>query len=217
MHMRHGLMFGFCSLGSMAACGHTLAPAPTTMAEDDRKVLIGQPCTTIPSVAPEGGAGLRQVFVEVARVPASVSLAPGARHVEHPVEVEGVLSLLARDEVATPVPWERCPTPGCRDLERRTLTVTPHLLDAAADGLRIDLALTGTGSEHGAVARVSIASRDQESTLVDLRGTSDEAPLRMIVTPYLLDGEHDMKKLLACKTAAAQGARRTDTRSSVSQ
>ena len=150
-----------------------------------------------------GGRGERRVFVEIGAQTPSAG----------PAEAWTSAHLLAKEGQLAAIPWQR----DQRKLDEGALgelTVLPHLSDVAPGYVRLDLAIRNTpGARHesepqaqSAAVKTTLILKDQQ-TIVLKTETSAGTPSRtLLVTPYIIRNDRDLKRLLQCKLKARNSA-----------
>ena len=139
----------------------------------------------------------------------------GARHLG---------GMLAANDVVTKMPWGECGDvsgASCKDAELWNLAVTPHLADARSTEVRMELTLEPAPPldtpkeawqipEHRGV-RTTVVVQDQTPIVLRLNpAIARTAPGRgwlLLVTPYLIRRDEDLRRLFECRMANANRAR----------
>jgi hypothetical protein len=134
-------------------------------------------------------------------------------------------AMLAANEVVTKMPWDDCRSvsgASCEDSERWDLTVTPHLTDARSTEVRMELTIVpkpplGTPKEAWQIpehprAQTTIVVQDQTPIVLGLdpaiSRTAQGRAWTLLVTPYIVRRDEDLRRLVECRTANANRALR---------
>lgn len=187
----------------IVGCGATTQP-PAATATSARRALIAQPCAQAPAKQEAGEGGYGRVFIQAAQVVASDLNDPLASWlVDHAVNAPSVMSFVAARDVPTTVSWNRCLDMECTSSEPWALTVTPALPARASDAV----VLTVQSRRDRDAQERKLETRNQQPVVVDLDGPADGA-LTLVVTPYLIGDDEDLRRLAECKsTAGGHGPR----------
>jgi hypothetical protein len=166
-----------------------------------------------------------RVFLEVAQLvgdvggplPISSAAAPPTPFDDPRFEVPRVANVIATSDVASTLAWDTpsaTSTPA-HEPQRWDLRLTPHLETSASGPLRLELDLApapplGTPPEtwiipeHRRVRTTVVLGEQQPVVLALPRGAGASGPSLMVVTPYFIREEADLRRLFQCKMRAAK-------------
>lgn len=199
-----------CSRPCPAASASPAAPA---VASAPRRGIARQ--CPMPTKGPTPGAPAK-VFVEVAQVEGTLGAPPARPASAGPpslsallddprLEVPRVGHVMAALEAAATIAWDVAPPPAApgrprADVERWDLTLTPH---AIGPGRARTPKEAWHVPEHRAV-KTTLDIDDQQTVVLGFPpGAAPGRPSVVVVTPYLLRDDDDMRQLFACKLQAA--------------
>jgi putative intracellular protease/amidase len=200
------LMLGVVALGlGVCACAHD--PAPPGSSLPGFTARLGQRCAALSNTRRPPKEGLDRVFVEVAPVNAADVREPLAEWLQaHPVVVDSVSGVLAKNHETVRLPRSRCEGERCASGMPSQLALTPQLPKEAGQPLRLALQIaTGTNMQH----EVAIETRDQESVAVAIATPGTALAHQLIITPYLVGGDEEMASLLQCRRQRSTDASQT--------
>lgn len=218
--MRSGSRVCLFTLGLLlAACHPQAGQAPSTAAAHASRPQIAQRCPEL--LVPRAAASAPvKIFVEVAQVvgdiadplarsPASAPLNP----FDDPrLQVPRVAHVIVTNDVASTLAWDTPgPTPAlANEPQRWDLRVTPHLDTPDSGPLRLELDLApapplGTPPENWSIpehrrVHTTVVIGEQQPVVLGLpRGAGAPGPSLMVVTPYFIREEADLRRLFQCK------------------
>lgn len=201
------------------ACHPQAERAPSTAPARASRPQIAQRCPEL-LVSRPGGSGSPRVFLEVAQLvgdvgdalPTSSTPPPPSPFDDPRLEVPRVAHVLATSDVASMLAWDTPDPPPTRTSEpqRWDLRLTPHLETPASGPLRLELDLApapplGTAPEewsvpeHRRVHTTVVIGEQQPVVLALPRGAGAVGPSLMVVTPYFIREEADLRRLFQCK------------------
>jgi hypothetical protein len=187
----------------VVGCGggaSTLPPAAT--AANVKRALIAQPCAELPG-DPQAAHG--RVFIQAAQVVSSDLQEPlDAWLGEHPVGIASVVSFMADKDVPTTVSWNRCLDEACAGSEPWHLVVTPELPPSASGPVRLTVQLSHEQGSQSSAQSATLETRSQKPVAIELVG-AEAASWSLVVTPYLIGDDEDLRRLAACKSSAVGG------------
>lgn len=197
MSLRMWLAASSVVIAGCGASASTLPPAAT--AGNVKRELIAQPCAQLPG---DQQAGYARVFIQAAQVVSSDLREPlDAWLVEHPVGIASVVSFVADKDAPTTVSWSRCLDEACAEAEPWRMVVTPALPASASGPVRLTVQLRGErGSQSGAQS-ATLETRSQKPVAIELVG-AEAASWSLVVTPYLIGDDEDLRLLATCKSNA---------------
>jgi hypothetical protein len=222
----------FCALcvGALmsiaAGCGRPAPPSqPASGTPAARPRGIALRCPMPAKGSPSGAPDPKRVFLEVAQVDGGLpapSPSPGpappslSALLDDPrVDVPRVGGIMATIEAPATLPWDTlsaAPGRPCEAVERWDLTLTPRV--AGPGRVKLAIALEparppGTPPEawqvpaHRAV-KTEVEVQDQQTTVLGMpRVGASSRPSVVVVTPYFLRDDDDLRQLMQCKAAAA--------------
>jgi hypothetical protein len=181
--------------GIAQRCPELLAPRP--------------PSSTAPRVLVE----LSQLWGDVgAPIASSPPATPLAGPFDDPrLEVHRVTQVLATNDVPSLMAWDSlASTPSANQPQRWDLKVTAHFDGAAPSALRLELDLSpapplGTPPEswsipaHRRVHTTVVIAEQQPVMLALPPGAGTTGPSMMVVMPYFIRDEADLRRLFQCK------------------
>jgi hypothetical protein len=180
----------------------TIPPAST--AASAKQALIAAPCAGMPADAEASGSGYPRVFIQAAQVVSSDLQQPlGSWLAEHPVASPSVAGFIGAKDVPTTVPWTHCLDAACDSSEPAKLTVTPTLPARATDPVLLTLQLQRDQASADAAPSATAETRNQQPVIVDLDGPAKDSALSVVVTPYLIGNDEDLRRLAECKSKVA--------------
>lgn len=199
---RHLPLLSIVVLVGCGASASTLPPAAT--AANAKRELIAQPCPQLPGNQEAGEGGYRRVFIQAAQVLTSDLRQPlDGWLIDHPVGISSVVSFMGDKDVPTTVSWNRCLDEACAGSEPWKMTVTPALPARASEPLQLTVALRRDQDSEDSVQSAKLETRNQEPVVVDQGGAADRDPWSLVVTPYLIGNDEDLRRLGQCKASAA--------------
>ena len=215
---------------AVISCGRGATPrAALTENAVDAKRAIAQPCPMpLPMRPSTEDTRPLQVFIEAAALegefdPSNPSANAALHWRDDPrLAVTRVAQFLATSNVPAMVPWDdgvgSSAGAPCTDWARSDLRVTPHVTAERAAPLRIDIRLEpapplGQGKEtwhvpEHRVTHTTLVLSDQQSATLALARQPGKKQSVMIVTPYLVRDEGDLRRLFECKMQRATAERR---------
>ena len=179
---------------------------PASTAASAKRALIAQPCAQMPS-AEEASGGYGRVFIQAAQVVSTELQQPLGRWLaDHPVTTASVASFIGAKDEPTTISWNRCLDTACESSEPWKLTVTPALPARASESVLLALQLRREQDPADQTQSTTIETRNQQPVAVSLDGAVEASAMSLIVTPYLVGDDGDLRRLAACKsqTAAAR-------------
>lgn len=187
----------------IVGCGASTVP-PATTAASAKQALIAAPCAGMPANPEPSGSGYGRVFIQAAQVASSDLQQPlNSWLADHPVATPSVASFIGTKDVPTTVPWTQCLDAACDTSQPSKLTVTPVLPARASDPVRLTVQLQPDQGSEERTQSATLETRNQQPVIVDLNGPAEESALSMVVTPYLIGDDEDLRRLAACKSRAA--------------
>ncbi len=216
-----------------AACSATNSVEPSTAVEQPHSVPIGTPCH-FENAGTRGSSSERppRVFVEIAVVEGQIR--PGGLPAQNSaprettwiesllgdpnVRLTSVTHLLAEDGRATTMNWAQpwSNDPACRSDAAQSLTVVPKVVDDSTRAVSLDIdlgpssAIAEDSPAHpGCDLRTHLALADQQTVVLAAAGTPPDVARQhtMLLTPYIIDDDQDLKALLHCKAMRAERER----------
>jgi hypothetical protein len=200
-----------------AACHPQEARAPSPAPARAPRPQIAQRCPELLVPRAVSSAPVR-VFIEVAQVvgdiaaPVTSVTTPPAPFDDPRLEVPRVAHVIAESDVASMLAWDTPDSPAtlANEPRRWDLRLTPHLEAAASGSLRLELDLApapplGTPPEAWSIpehrrVRTTVVIGEQQSVVLGLpRGAGAVGPSLMVVTPYFIREEADLRRLFQCK------------------
>jgi hypothetical protein len=201
----------------LTACHPQAGQAPSTAPARASRPQIAQRCPEL--LVPRAGASApAKIFVEVAQIvgdladPVTGSPAPLSPFDDPRLAVPRVAHVIVTNDVASTLAWDTPgPTPAlANEPQRWDLRVTPHLETAGSGPLRLELDLApapplGTPPEawsipeHRRVHTTVVIGEQQPVVLALPRGAGAPGPSLMVVTPYFIRDEADLRRLFQCK------------------
>jgi hypothetical protein len=170
---------------------------------------------------PPGQARAPRVFVEVATLEAysGEPWAPSTRdwRDDPRLTLTRVAHVLTTSDVATTVPWdaEAAASPGapCIGVDRSDLRLTTHVSPDGTGPLQLDIRIepapplgqakeTWHVPEHR-VTQTTVVLQDQQFVTMALARHPNKKPTIMIVMPYLVREDGDLRRLFECKMQQA--------------
>lgn len=112
--------------------------------------------------------------------------------------------MLATDGERTAIPWA-IRRSEIDKVVAGELSVLPRLAGVAPGHVRLELALRDTRSPADAV-QTSLMLRDQQSVVVNTAANSVASSQALVVTPYVVRDDEDLRRLLQCKEQARHEA-----------
>jgi hypothetical protein len=186
---------------------------------------IAQRCPELLVARAASSAPLR-VFLEVAQLvgdvggplPTSSSPAPPAPFDDPRFEIPRVAHVIVTNDAASTLAWDApgpTPTPGS-DPRRWDLRLTAHAETTTPGSLRLELDLApapplGTPPEAWSIpehrrVRTTVVIGEQQPVVLGLpRGAGAVGPSLMVVTPYFIREEADLRRLFECKMRERRG------------
>jgi hypothetical protein len=163
----------------------------------EKRILIAQPCETLDADAVEKTQPFEQVFIEVADVaPSAIPRPINDWLTRNPVEVDWVTSIRTDSGVPFKFNIGRKGDNG----GQLSAVITATLPEKRAEPIAMSVQLIEESESERIVGEKSLTTDHQKPTVVDFtakEGSTDA--LTFVITPYLLDGEKSLKKLLSCK------------------
>jgi hypothetical protein len=188
----------FCVLG----CATTTAPkveAPTSVL----RAQVGSPCAGAPAQSEAGGNGFGRVFIQAAQVSPDDLGQPLADWLaNHSVRSPSVASFVGTSGAPSSVRWTRCRDLACERAEPWELTVTPALPARTSDPLKLTFQLKRDASSEIALS-AEVDTHNQQPVVVDWNST-DEGALALVVTPYLVGDDADLRRLGECRSRSTR-------------
>ncbi|HMI84575.1 MAG TPA: hypothetical protein VK550_10800 [Polyangiaceae bacterium] len=210
---------------AMTACSRGPAQRPMAGYAVEAKRAIAQPCV-LPPAQPSASGETRvpRVFVEIAAletdsgerwVPSTLDWRDdprlGLTHVAH---------LMTTNDVAATIPWDEgnvSPEAACAGTNRADLSVTSHVPADGVGPLRLDIRIEpapplGQSKETWHVpehrtTRTTVVVQDQQLIVFARVPEANKKPRIMIVMPYVVRDDGDMRRLFECKMQRATLAR----------
>jgi hypothetical protein len=150
-------------------------------------------------------------------LPTSSAPAPATPFDDPRFEVPRVAHVIATSDVASTLAWDTpsaTSTPASEP-QRWDLRLTPHLETPASGTLRLEVDLApapplGTPAEtwiipeHRRVRTTVVIGEQQPVVLALPRGAGASAASMMVVTPYFIREEADLRRLFQCKMRERQ-------------
>jgi hypothetical protein len=221
--MKRGSRVSLFTAGLLfTACHPQAERAPTTAPARASRPPIAQRCPELLVPRATSTAPVR-VFLEVAQlvgdiadpVPSSTAPAPPAPFDDPRFEVPRVAHVIVTSDAASTLAWDTpgpTPTPGS-DPRRWDLRLTAHPETTSLGSLRLELDLApapplGTPPEawsipeHRRVHTTVVIGEQQPVVLALPRGAGAVGPSLMVVTPYFIREEADLRRLFECKMRA---------------
>lgn len=197
------LLAVFARFGS--GCAHQ--PAVGGASSVPQKARVAVPCPELS--ARRRNAEPERVFLEMTEVVSDgdpKALEEMLR--DRAVVVRAGSGSLASDHETVALPWPRCLNPRCTAQSPATLKAMPKLPSLPSEPIEIVLELASEGAAPHLQATVS--ARDQRPAVAGRLLTVEGAYVStLVVTPYLFDGQDDLRSLLACKKRVNEEARYT--------
>jgi len=188
---------------SMASfgCGATAAP-PATRAPSSPRVLIAQPCAEVPAEN-EAAGGYGRVFIQLAQVASRNLQHPLETWLpDHPVAAPSLVSFVGTQDVPATVSWSRCLDEDCVSTEPWMLTVRPMLPARASDVVRLTARSSRAQEATERMESTTLELRNQQPAQMPLPGATDESLFSVVITPYLVGSDDDLRRLAQCKSNA---------------
>lgn len=176
---------------------------PASTAARARRALIAQPCAQTPANQEPGAPGYARVFVQAAQVVTGDLREPLDGWLgEHAVGTASVASFVGAKDQPTTLEWHRCLDARCERSEAWTMTVTPALPPRASDPIVLAVRLRREQDAEAATLSKTLQTRNQHPVVVDLDGSAEPSELSLVVTPYLVGDDEDLRRLAECKSNA---------------
>ena len=198
--------FTFPVLAALASggwgCAHKSVEAPTAGPE---KTRVAVPCPQLS--ARRRNVESERVFLEIAEVVSDGDPQPLEETLrERPVIVRTGSGSLASDHETVSLPWRWCLDPQCKSETPATLRATPKLPSMPAEPITIVVELASKDAPP--YVQTTVSARDQRPSVVSKLHTPDGAYVStLVVTPYLVDGQDDLRSLLTCKKKVNEAMR----------
>jgi len=219
---------------AMASCGRGTAARPPMPADAvEAKQLIAQQCPMLPaSPSLQGEARAPRVYVEVATLEAlsGEPLAPSRFdwRDDPRLAVTRVAHVMTTSGVAAIVPWDaEGGTPegaACSGVERSDLSITTQVSANGAEPLRLDIRIEpapplGQAKETWHVpehrtTHTTLLLQDQQLVTMALASQPNKNPSIMIVMPFVVRDDGDVRRLFECKMQRAARKRQHPRQSS---
>jgi hypothetical protein len=195
---------------SLVGCAASPMP-PAATAASARKALIAQPCAETPANPEAGARGYARVFIQAAQVVSGDLRQPlDGWIIDRPVGTASVASFLASKDEPMTVAWNRCLDTACETSEPWKMTVTPALPARASEPIVLTMQLRGEQTSEDRALSKTLQTRNQQPVVVDLGGAVAASTLSLVVTPYLVGDDDDLRRLAECKSTAAAADDRQD-------
>jgi hypothetical protein len=203
-----------------SACHHTepaQGPAPVS------RPRVAQRCPEL-LVARSADATRPRVFVEIAQLtgelggPTHSAAPPPASPFDDPrLEVNRVAHVLATNDVKSTLAWDALSKTMMAESTRWDLSVTPHLEGTTPSAVRLELDLApapplGTPPENWIIpehrrVHTTVMIAEQQPVVLGLpRDVGTGAPSVMVVTPYVIREQADLRRLFECKLRGRRSA-----------
>lgn len=202
-----------------AACHPRAERAPSAAPARASRPPIAQRCPEL-LVPRAASSAPPRVFLEVAQVigdvaapvTSSPAAAPSSPFDDPRLEVPRVAHVIVTNDVASTLAWDTpgpAPTLG-REPQRWDLRLTAHVESSGAGSLRLELDLApapplGTPPEawsipeHRRVHTTVVIGEQQPVVLALPHGAGARGPSLMVVTPYFIREDADLRRLFQCK------------------
>ena len=212
----------------LAACGHAPAPStPHAVPASSHASAVGALCS-MPERPLAAGEPAR-VFVEIASVEGDLSTltasAAGAASFREvfadPSLAVRVAHVMTTNEAQSVVAWDSPVAPGgtpCDDSQRWDLAITPHIQDQQGRVVRLDIAFVpapplGTPNESWSVPahrqlRTTVVLENQQVVVLSSPPMGNAKRPIVVLTPYVLRDDTDLRRLFECKMQKARPAAR---------
>lgn len=164
---------------------------------------LAQRCPALPARAVAEGGNFQRAFLEFASVKKGELPDPLAELSQEPVPAYAVGGALAEHETPLTLDWDRCLDARCELKLRRTLMIAADLPRSAADPIGISVHIREHNGDEVSVYAEHGETRNQRPLALDEHGERT----MLVVTPYLISNDADLKTLLACKQANRSAAR----------
>jgi hypothetical protein len=213
-----GLLFAACHPQAEQARSGTPARASRPpIAQRCPELLVPRAASSAP---PRVFLEVAQIIGDVAApVTSSPAATPPSPFDDPRLEVPRVAHVIGTSDVASMLAWDTPgPTPALgSEPQRWDLRLTPHLETTGSGSLRLELDLApapplGTPPEawsipeHRRVHTAVVIGEQQPVVLALPRGAGARGPSWMVVTPYLIREEADLRRLFQCKMRERQRA-----------
>jgi hypothetical protein len=212
----------------LAACGHAPAPStPHAVPASSHASAVGALCS-MPERPLAAGVPAR-VFVEIASVEGDLSTltasAAGAASFREvfadPSLAVRVAHVMTTNEAQSVVAWDSPLAPGgtpCDDSQRWDLAITPHIQDQQGRVVRLDIAFVpapplGTPIESWSVPehrqlKTTVVLENQQLVVLSSPPMGNAKRPIVVLTPYVLRDDTDLRRLFECKMQKARPAAR---------
>lgn len=209
---------------TVVACHPQALPAP---ASTTPRPMIAQRCPELITSHAASSAAVR-AFVEIAQLTGDIggslpsdSLATPTAPFDDPrLAVQRVGHVIVSNDEGSTLAWDTpAPTPlATSEPQRWDLQLVPHFEGADSSSLRIELDLApapplGTPPERWSIPKhrrvhTTVVLGEQQSVVLALpRGAGAIGPSLMVVTPYFIREEADLRRLFLCKMRARPASR----------
>ena len=185
---------------AVSACGAGTTPPASTAADARQRLLIAQPCA-LPQANIQ--ASYSRLFIQAAQVPSQDLRDPlGNWLTDHPVGAASVTSFTVAKGGAT-MSWNRCLDAACEGSEPWTVTVVPKLPMTATAPMLLTVQLQRQGNSDGPTHGATLKTHDQQPVVMDLGAAPETGEWSLVITPYLISGDDDMRHLAECKSRSS--------------
>jgi hypothetical protein len=196
------LITSVISIG-LVGCGASALP-PASSTASNMQALVAQRCDRTPARQEAGASGYARVFVQAAQVVSSELREPlGAWLGEHAVTAPSVISFIVAAGEPMPISWTQCLDATCASSEPWQLTVMPALPARASDPIVLTVRARRERDSEDQTQSTTLETPNQEPVLLDLLDGSEASPLVVVVTPYLIGDDEDLRRLAECKSRPA--------------
>jgi hypothetical protein len=186
---------------ALVGCAHTGAHEPEVL-----MAHIAQPCAGLHAGQSAPGQAVARVVVEIASVLTEDLPDPVGPYLRgHAVRLGGATTVLIENDATEVAPWATCPSTDCTVPNVWAFAITPHLFDSTRIQLSVLLKPPSGLSEESQVT--VIETRDQAAVVLPFRAVDNGRPTTLVITPYRIDDDPALQRLLSCKQASAPTTR----------
>jgi hypothetical protein len=195
---------GFACL-TTACQGRQGAPIPNPSTS---KSLIAQRCERLNPDRMSTGESFARVFVDGFDVVSEDLQTPlGPWLAEHPIEVHHSQAMMLTHDTPSSASWNRCANRSCTATELWNITITPRLPKRASDPLQLTVELrSAAASTEQRGSSSTVEARDQYPVRIDFPGARSTGATAMVLAPYLVNNDEDLRAIMLCKEQQAASA-----------